>query len=462
MTEMNKIQNALKNYYLENTRLENFAIFYVCIVVFYLLIYNISNYSIFYGYDADAHIAYVDYIAMYLPSNFKLPLKEHTYEYFSPPLPYLFPAIVQVICRNFSNSIDLVKYCQPIYGKFTQIFQTLLYVLSLFFYMKTLKIILNKKTLVNFSFLILISTMAVNYRTILMLRGEPYIIFFLSLLLYLFTKIYNTEFEIKVSNILLFSLVVGMLGISRQWGLLLLPSFVIILYYFEPNLRKQYFKFMFIVFIVSMVIIMPFYINLFFNNGSVISFNKEPEPFNFNNQPSTFYNPINDDISKIFTKPIRGNLDNQLFPILYSDLWGDYWGYLAFTSNYLNQGRNQLEIGNYLARVNIISLLPTFILVSGLFAIRNNEKYNVLIKYIRYSILITFIGYLWFLIKYPEIPSGDTIKSTYIIQMFHLIAFTSSLYLEKIKEKNKPFFTFVIFCLLAVFTHNISSMMSHF
>tara|TARA_A100001015_G_scaffold314822_1_gene425194 strand:- start:2243 stop:3157 length:915 start_codon:yes stop_codon:yes gene_type:complete len=304
--------------------------------------------------------------------------------------------------------------------------------------------------------------MAVNYRTILMIRGEPYIIFFLSLLLYLFTKIYNKKFEIKVLNILSFSLIVGMLGISRQWGLLLLPSFVIILYYFEPDLRKQYFKFMFIVFIVSMVIIMPFYINLFLTSGSVISFNKEPESFNLNNQPLTFYNPINDDISKIFTKPIRGNLDNQLLPILYSDLWGDYWGYLAFTSNYLNQGRNQLKIGDYLARVNIISLLPTFILVVGLIKIRSNQKYNVLIKYIKYSILISFLGYLWFLIKYPEIPSGDTIKSSYIIQMFHLIAFISSLYLEKIKEKSKTSFTFIIFCLLAVFTHNISSMMSHF
>ncbi len=459
---MTKIQNFFKNYNLENTRLENFSIIYVCIVILYLLIYNLWNYSIFYGYDADAHIAYVDYIAMYLPSNFKLPLEEHTYEYFSPPLPYLFPAIVQVICRNFSNSVDLVKYCQPIYGKFTQIFQTFLYVLSLFFYMKTLKIILNKKTIINFSFLILISTMAVNYRTILMIRGEPYIIFFLSLLLYLFTKIYNKKFEIKVLNILSFSLIVGMLGISRQWGLLLLPSFVIILYYFEPDLRKQYFKFMFIVFIVSMVIIMPFYINLFLTSGSVISFNKEPESFNLNNQPLTFYNPINDDISKIFTKPIRGNLDNQLLPILYSDLWGDYWGYLAFTSNYLNQGRNQLKIGDYLARVNIISLLPTFILVVGLIKIRSNQKYNVLIKYIKYSILISFLGYLWFLIKYPEIPSGDTIKSSYIIQMFHLIAFISSLYLKKIKEKSKTSFTFIIFCLLAVFTHNISSMMSHF
>ena len=459
---MNKIKKTLKKYYLENSRLENFSIGYVSVVMLFLFIYNLLNYSVFYGYDADAHIAYVDYIAMYLPSNFKLPLEEHTYEYFSPPIPYIFPAIVQVICRNFSDSLDLVRHCQPIYGKFSQIFQTLLYVSSLYFYMKTLKVLNSKKTLINVSFLILMSLMAVNYRTILMIRGEPYIVFFLSILLYLFVKIHKSRFEIKGKNVFLFSLVIGMLGISRQWGLLLLPSLAIILFYFEPEMRKKYFKFMLIVFVISMIIILPFYVNLFLTSGSAISFNKEPYPFSFNNQPNSFYNPFNDDISKLFTKPIRGNLDNQLFPILYSDLWGDYWGYLAFTSNNLEEGRNQLEIGDYLARVNIFSIIPTIFLILGLLKIKNNNQIGVLVKYVRYSIFITFFGYLWFLIKFPEIPSGDTIKSSYIIQLFHLMAVLSSLYIEQIRKRSEKIYKILLMFLLLVFTHNIPAMMSHF
>ena len=129
-------------------------------------------------------------------------------------------------------------------------------------------------TLINVSFLILMSLMAVNYRTILMIRGEPYIVFFLSILLYLFVKIHKSRFEIKGKNVFLFSLVIGMLGISRQWGLLLLPSLAIIIFYFEPEMRKKYFKFMLIVFVISMIIILPFYVNLFLTSGSAISFNK--------------------------------------------------------------------------------------------------------------------------------------------------------------------------------------------
>ena len=43
----------------------------------------------------------------------------------------------------------------------------------------------------------------------------------------------------------------------------------------------------------------------------------------------------------MFYKPIRPYFSNQFFPILYSDLWGDYWGHFVFTSRDLLAGRNQ-------------------------------------------------------------------------------------------------------------------------
>ena len=52
-----------------------------------------------------------------------------------------------------------------------------------------------------------------------------------------------------------------------------------------------------------------------------------------------------------------------------------------------------------------------------------NKEY--LLKYIM-IIAITFFGYLLFLIIYPELPSGDTIKSTYMLQLFHLILFVTA------------------------------------
>ena len=48
-----------------------------------------------------------------------------------------------------------------------------------------------------------------------------------------------------------------------------------------------------------------------------------------------------ENIKYLFYKPIRPYLDNQFITTLYSDLWGDYWGYFTFTSLYLDIGRNQ-------------------------------------------------------------------------------------------------------------------------
>ena len=80
----------------------------------------------------------------------------------------------------------------------------------------------------------------------------------------------------------------------------------------------------------------------------------------------------------MFSKPIRPNFPNEFFPIIYSDLWGDYWGYFSFTRDAVLTGRNQALIGDYLARVNIVSIIPTIILLLGFFSslklLRNKPK----------------------------------------------------------------------------------------
>ena len=90
----------------------------------------------------------------------------------------------------------------------------------------------------------------------------------------------------------------------------------------------------------------------------------ESSKFSFSNQELSFYIPNLTHLEYLFSKPIRPHLDNQFLSILYSDLWGDYWGYFTFTSQHLDIGRNQLLIGDYLARVNLASLFTSLILIS--------------------------------------------------------------------------------------------------
>ena len=163
-----------------------------------------------------------------------------------------------------------------------------------------------------------------------------------------------------------------------------------------------------------------------------------------------------------FTKPIRPWLDNQFITTIYSDVWGDYWGYFVFTSRFLNDGRGQEFIGNYLARVNIISFLSTFLLFYLYFFRSRLNKKNILLRYIRLTVLISIVGYIIFLILYPEIPTGDTIKATYMLHVFHLIIFYSALNLENIKKENIKIYNFFIFIFIFTFIHNFSAYLSHY
>ena len=203
---------------------ENFSkyiFFTISVGTIYILIYNIFHYTPILGYDGEAHFAYVDHLARYLPRQLNLPTEVDTREFFNPPLAYIIPSFAQVICRNFIESDNFLRDCQPIYGKATQIFQSILYILTLMINLHVLKIFNHSKTFINASYLLLFSLLAVNYRTISMIRGEPYILFFLSLFLLLILKIEKNNFQTNPKTIMFTSLIIAGIALSRQWGFLL-------------------------------------------------------------------------------------------------------------------------------------------------------------------------------------------------------------------------------------------------
>ena len=443
------------------------TIFYLILFsLIFVFVFNIATYDPLLGYDAEAHHSYVDYLSMYLPRDFQLPTEDASREFFNPPMGYLFPSFIQVICRNVVDSVDLVQTCRPIYGKISQIFQSILFFASLFIYLKIFKKLTNSK-LLNINVLIVIGILTVNYRTFSMIRGEPYIVFFLSCLLYRLLVLFENKFNYKLYDQVIFGLIIGSLALSRQWAILLFPAIFLLLIYIDSNTeRLKYLKFITGSFVVGFFTSFWFYLSLFLRYGTFTAFNMEPTTFSFSNQPRSFYFPNISSLEMMFSKPIRPNFFNEVFPILYSDLWGDYWGYFTFTRNALVSGRNQQIIGDYLARINIVSILVTiffiFVICKSLKYLNIKNGSNLFITYVSLSIFISFVGYLWFLIKYPALDSGDTIKATYMIQAFHLIGVLSILYLEKLKQKNLKRYALILGIFLATFIHNYSAMLNHY
>ena len=426
---------------------------------FYILIYNIFHFSPILGYDAEAHFNYVDYLSRYLPNELRLPSSAETREFFNPPLGYLIPSIAQVFCRNIITSSDFLLDCQPIYGKATQIFQSFMYVFTILINLYTLKLFNKSKNIFNVSYLILVSLLAVNYRTISMIRGEPYILFFLSLFILIIYKADNSNYDYNIKLILLAGIVIGSIALSRQWGFLLFIPLIVLL--ISKNSKKNYLIFWLTSSFIGALLSSWFYVGLYRKYGSFTAFNLESKGLSFSNQSLSFYIPNLSQLEYLFTEPIRPNLNNQFISILYSDLWGDYWGYFTFTSRYLNDGRNQLNIGDYLARVNVVSIISTFIIIYFCYLTYKKYKSNFIIQYVNLAWIISFLGYLMFTISYPD-STGDTIKSTYIIQAFHLMVFMASIYLYDLKKLNKKMYNGILIILIAIYIHNFQSYLSHF
>tara|TARA_X000000368_G_C23056254_1_gene724005 strand:+ start:299 stop:1672 length:1374 start_codon:yes stop_codon:yes gene_type:complete len=438
------------------------VVFYLLVLsTIYILIYNIFHYSPSLGYDAEAHFLYVDHLARYLPYEFNIPSASETREFFNPPLAYVFPSIVQVFCRNIIQSSNYLSECRPIYATFTQIFQSFLYLLTIFINIYTLKKFTKQSNFLNASYLILISLLAVNYRTISMIRGEPYILFFLSLLIYWILKIDKLNYEFNFKTILILGSTIGFLALSRQWAFLLFLPLITLLFSKRNKLKRLYFKTWSLSALVGAGISSWFYLNLYNENGSFTAFNMASTKFSIYNQPLNFYIPNLDQLGYIFTKPIRPYLDNQFISILYSDLWGDYWGYFSFTSRFLDIGRNQESIGNYLSNVVSLSIITTILIFIYYIRSFKKNKKNFIIQYINYSVLFSLFGFLIFTISYP-VSTGDTIKSTYIIQMFHLIVFMASIEFEKLKFYNIKKYNILLTILLIIYIYNFQTFLSHF
>jgi hypothetical protein len=438
------------------------VLFYlIFLIVLLIFIYNIFFYTPVLGYDGEAHFAYVDHLATSLPKNLSLPTEIDTREFFNPPLPYLFPAFIQVFCRNLIESNNYIQDCQPIYGFFTQIFQTLIYFFTLFVSMRTLKLINGSADLYNFSFLILMSCMSVTYKAFSMLRGEPYILLFLSLFLFYIFKLQEINFVSNKKTTLILGLIIGCIALSRQWGFLLFPALIILLFSKTVNSKKNYFKLWATSSGIGFMISGWFYTNLFYKYNSFLAFNMQPSKVTTLKMNELFYLPSIDSIKLLFNEPIRPNLDNKFFSILYSDLWGDYWGYFSFTSKYLDIGRDQLAIGSYLGRVNLVSLFIFLILLITYLLSIFKKNQTFIFKYINYSIFISMLGYIIFFLSFPT-ETGDTVKGVYIIQVFYLLAFLASSYLEALKDKNFKLYAVINILFIVIFVHNINAYVSHF
>jgi hypothetical protein len=453
----------------------------VYIVINALVLLNAFVHAPYAGYDAGPFMANI--VAL---SHGQLPTREQSIEFFSPPLPFALPALVRG-CKWGS-----LRQAANV-GQFSQVLLSLGMTYLLLKLCRRVK--LGRTT--TFCTLVFLGTLPVYYRTFAMVRGEPWVIFFMILSLNMMVGIFIERQQVGFRTVIL-GVSIGLGLLARQWMIFIVPVLLItaVLASWQGSDWQQRWRIMrpvAVSLMIGFVISSWFFFHLKQQYGSFRAFNRTPAPRSaLSNQPLSFYMDMA--CADLFSRPRRPYLDNRFWPTMYADTFGDYRGhFLIYLYDeqtriyrplflYLDHQHrlddkpqfqsNYESIVPYLARVMKMSLLPAMLLGMGFLYVLVNvmrprselhfrQPSGMMLSMYMMLFLTTMVGYGWFLIAYPNLEKGDTIKPTYILHVFPFLAMCAGCLMGRIRQFNPWVYRVLLVLVLLVAVHNLASMVSH-
>jgi hypothetical protein len=194
--------------------------------------------------------------------------------------------------------------------------------------------------------------------------------------------------------------------------------------------------------------------------------------FSIFNQPMSFYFGTGLKNLVLFKTPVQPAFDRSYLPVFYSDTWGDYWCYFTCVINVTAPGMalNRQQITPFLAKVNIVSIYPTLLLLAGfgaggisflrLFKRRKQDNRQLFESFLFIMAACSWAGYMVFLISYPGNPLTN--KATYMIQVFMILPVLAGILLEKVSDQHPILYRCLIIALVLAFIHNLPAFFTHF
>lgn len=439
-----------------------------------VLINNILHHPVI-GYDAKENLKYIRSLPYRLPDD------TDTREFFSAPLPYFLPSLIDKACLNWSESKispGVIDNCMVLSGKSAQALNVILSLGVTYFVIKIAGFVRPGRRYLKISALLMLGVMTVYYKTFSQVRGEPYLLFFTIWAIYLIVRLTYSREHVTWAYGISPGIILGFMLLSRQWGFMLLPAIAglwALIILIDKSNRWRFTSSLFVCAIVAFLMCGWFYLSLYVRYGSMFAFNKSPLTFSFSNQPVSFYRHTGLQEFRLFKYPTRDTFNNQLFPIFYSEIWGDYWGYFVFIQDRSILG--QMGYGNkelvtpYLGRVNAVSLLPSLILFAGIVSAsltslkvisKDAEEKNrsIYCTFLLLFIFASLLLYLYFLVVYPIPDQGDTIKATYLLHAMVVLSLLGGEFLDGVLARNPRIYYFILILLGLVFAHNLPAMIT--
>jgi hypothetical protein len=444
------------------------------------------------GYDSGQHLSYI----MTLAAKGRLPSFEESAESFNPPLSYALPALLLRVMAEArgdtpalnndllhkdagadveQSSTGIGRRSQflllGISAKSAQLLNWLFSVGLTLFVLKICELTKPGKTDFKFWTLLLLGMLPVYYKTFAFVRGEPLAAFLVVVAAYYFLRMLLTR-DFRVRHALTLGLVIGLAILARQWSFLILPAFAFsaLLSWRSRSIMEN--KALGAALATSVLVAALvggwFYVSYPWGAagpGRMSSYLAKISGDPYWTQVSELSFSVGN--KNLFTSPVRDSLSNQIIPIFYSEIWGDYWGY--FVTGKSDQPENMRR---YLGRVNLVSLLPTAIFLAGLglgvyglirSSLHRRETdgdtaFGLLTLLIAWSL----IGYSYLLAVIPNTSYGTGAKATYMLQIFPFLSILAAGVLTKAMGESRRLYWGGLVLLVGMTLHNLPTMITHY
>jgi hypothetical protein len=175
------------------------------------------------------------------------------------------------------------------------------------------------------------------------------------------------------------------------------------------------------VLVATAAVAAPWYVRQTVHYSNPVAFNRPaPDEPLWQRRPLSFYTGLG--LPELFRNPTRPQFVNQAIPTLYSDIWGDYFGYFSWTTTAGGgtpvplDSTGQLE----LEAQNVLGLVPTLLALGGVIGLfglglrRRSRFSNPGLLVVALLPLVGLVGFLLFTVSYPS-GDGDVIKAGYLL-----------------------------------------------
>lgn len=421
------------------------------------------------GYDSAAHLRYIKAL-----SQLRFPTRADTYEFFSPPLSYLPPALLLASGLLGEGGA----------GKAAQLLNVACSLGLTLVLLHVCELIRPGAPTFKATALLLLGMIPVYYKTFAFVRPEPLLAFLWVLAVCRTLRVF-VKGEAGARGVVALGCALGLLVLARQQGFFWILALLLFVGS-APLTRKSLLRPWLRATVASLAIAFLvggwFYLRLYVKYGSPTAYAKERRAFSLDNQPPDFYLGLGE--GKLFEDPVRPAFRNQLLPKLYSETWGDHECYFlvsgfdrrrrepvsgAALEDALSRERarvwlrtNREEMGHYLGRVNLVALFPSAVLLAGFaagcaaavrFLAGSSDEHATLLAPLALGVLVTMAGYLFLLVQDAS-RSGNMIKATYIVHVFPMLALLGADLLEGVRRRAPSGYRVLLAALVLAAAHN--------